>query len=324
MARRTRNWPAVVALLTTLVVVAFAGRALAHDYWILPAEFTLAEGRDIDVALFVGDHFVTEQERPFERARFSRLAHVTERGTVNLLDAASEGARPMLRLEAREDGGHLVVVDRPATHIELEPSKFEEYLTHEGLDSIVEARARLGETSKPGLESYSRCLKSLIQVGDARDETFGTVIGQTLEIVPGSNPAFAKPGSVLPVTVHFRGAPLVGAKLTAFSLVGSDVRETSYTTDESGLVSVAIDREGVWLIRLVHMVRCEACEGADWESFWASYSFAPAGTQTSEPSANALLGDSRLRWVVYGAAGLIVVLTCALVARRRKRSPGGR
>jgi hypothetical protein len=75
------------------------------------------------------------------------------------------------------------------------------------------------------------------------------------------------------LTARFRGAPLAGVTVEALSRVGDDVRRARAVTDARGDVRFTLDREGTWLIRATHMVRCEGCADADWESFWSSYSF---------------------------------------------------
>jgi uncharacterized GH25 family protein len=311
----------------------FAFPAFAHDYWVVPAELIVPGDRDVAISLFVGDDFVAEEEKRFERSRFLRLSHLHARTTEDLMDLAVDGALPMLRLPLRGSGGHLLLVDRNVSHVELEPQKFEEYLRHEGLMGVLDQRARLGESGRPGRERYSRYLKALVQVGSARDETFGVTARQTLELVPESNPVFVDPGDALTVRVLFQDKPLSNARVEAFSRNGADVRGAIYTTDPTGRVRILMDRRGVWLIRMVHMVRCEDCSDANWESFWASYTFAstdPSGTTVVAPL---MLGSEPKNLSPSGGARPIVVAIAGTVAigaglyfvrRRRQRRPSSR
>jgi hypothetical protein len=164
----------------------------------------------------------------------------------------------------------------------------------------------------------------MIQVGSAQDGVFGAVVGQTLEIVPENNPVFVAPGTELIVGVRFRGVPLSGARLEAFSRNGTDIREASYTTDAAGRARLVIDRRGVWLIRMVHMVRCDGCPDADWESFWASYTFASADPSGAAVKAPPMLPDpvhSRPPWqmILIALAGLLAIMLGVVLARRRGR-----
>jgi Domain of unknown function (DUF4198) len=316
------HWVAARGLIVA-AIVATASRAHAHDFWMAPSEHVVAGDRDVTISLFVGEGLVPEEEKPFVRARFARLSHLHAGSVEDLFGSAVEEARPMLRVSLRGEGGHLIAVDRNPTGIELEPRKFEAYLREEGLNAVIAERARLGESSKRGRERYSRYLKTLVQVGGARDETYGVSLGQQLELVPEANPVFVEPGGTLSIVVRFRGQPLPGAQLEAFSKGEGGVRKAGYTTDAAGRVRVAIDRRGAWLIRSVHMVRCESCSDADWESFWAAYTFGSASESAQGASP---LGALRVVAMIAAAAAVLAV---AYFLRRRRRAaassspPGG-
>jgi uncharacterized GH25 family protein len=323
-----------IGSLLLAAIATLSGLALAHDYWVVPAKFVVRNEQDMAVSLYVGEDFIAQDERHFERSRFTRLADLHGVDTVDLLGLGTEGSTPMLRMSVRGEGGHLLLVERSPSRIVLEPRKFEDYLRHEGLRSVLEKRALLGETDKPGRERYSRCLKALIQVGRAHDQSFGAIVGQTLEIVPESDPVFLEPGGVLTLNVRFRGSPLPGAQVESFSRQGSDIRSASSFTDAAGRVPVTIDRRGVWIIRLVQMVRCQDCADVDWESFWASYTFAsadPSGADVEAPSmfdprpAPSPAGEGHtLRTVVIAlavASGAVAFIAMRLRQRRHSRSP---
>ena len=42
----------------------------------------------------------------------------------------------------------------------------------------------------------------------------------------------------------------------------------------TGARAFTLPRAGAWLIKAVHMIRAPSDAGADWESFWASLTFA--------------------------------------------------
>ena len=44
-------------------------------------------------------------------------------------------------------------------------------------------------------------------------------------------------------------------------------------TDARGIARFKLEAEGLWLIRLVHLLPCQECPDVDWESYWASYTF---------------------------------------------------
>lgn len=257
-----------------LLLVFVPATALAHDYWLAPTSYRLKAPAVVDVSLFVGESLNPEEERVLERSRYPRAEVLSTTESLPLFDPRRpEGKKPIFSFTPVSQGGHLLVVDRNASTIEMHAAKFEDYLKHEGLGHIIEARAKRGESKIAGRERYSRCLKALVQVGDARDDVYAKRSGQTLEIIPRSNPAFVKPGDVLEARVEFRGRPLPGVQFEAVSLVRGRPVVDRYSTDGNGSVQIDIKRGGVWLLRLVHMVRCEGCQDLDWESFWSAYTF---------------------------------------------------
>jgi len=309
--------------LAALLVMLVAARAEAHDHWLVPSKLITAEPARLAVVWYVGEEFVAEEEKPFEAARISRallLNHVA-RAELHGVD----GARPFLDIDVAR-GGNLLAVDRIPTTIELKPREFEDYLREEDLEGPLAERARRGESNKAGLEKYGRSIKLLVQVGDAEDATYGAEIGQSIEIIPREDPVHLTPGGVLHVLVKFHGAPIEGVRVDALSR-GDDnvVRTTSGHTAHDGMVALTLDRRATWMVRLVHMVRCDpACDGMDWQSFWASYVFAsarPGVAEIAPPSMIAPQKRSRRAFVLMVVALVIAVALGFVVADQRTRRP---
>lgn len=122
-------------------------------------------------------------------------------------------------------------------------------------------------------ERYSRYLKSLLQAGSRHDETYKRELGFALEIIPLANPYELKVGDSVKVKVLFEGKPLPNAKVFADNREAGSTRTQQARTTPDGIAALELDRSGFWLVRLVHMRRCADVAEADWESFWAAYSF---------------------------------------------------
>jgi uncharacterized GH25 family protein len=71
----------------------------------------------------------------------------------------------------------------------------------------------------------------------------------------------------------YHGAPLAGAKVAALPK-DQPSRQIAARTDAQGRVRLVLDRPGVWLVKAVHMIPAPPGTGAEWESFWASLTFA--------------------------------------------------
>jgi uncharacterized GH25 family protein len=261
-------------LLVGVAVVLLAGRASGHDYWLQPDAFILPVGKKVDVHLHVGDGFRSEEERPFQKGPTVRFQLLSGKDARDLTAGARDGAKPVARLTLAKPGNHLFVLERRPQKIKLEAKKFNEYLAEEGLDAVLAQRKRSGQDGREGRERYSRYVKALLQVGDARDDSYRREVGHRLEILPQANPYSLKAGDRLTVKVLFEKKPLAGARLFAHHRAGGKVTTRTATTSRDGAAVVRLHAAGPWLIRLVHMRACSDDPEVDWESFWGAYTFA--------------------------------------------------
>lgn len=256
-----------------VVVVALARPAPAHDFWIQPETFFPARDRQIAVRLFVGDGFVKENERAFEKQATPKLQLLSGERTTDLLSLGKEGKAPFVAIALPTPGHHWIAVERERKTIRLEAAKFNDYLREEGLDDVLDKRRLAGEDQKPGRERYSRCLKALL-LCEKGDDGWKKTGGQRLEIVPLTDPYAIEVGGTLKVRLLFEGKPLAKAPLFALNRNGEKVTKEKLTTDKDGTAEVKLSRKGVWLLRMVHMRRCADPVEADWESFWTALTFA--------------------------------------------------
>ncbi len=255
-----------------LFVILLSANALAHEYWLEPDTFFPVPREKVAVHLYVGDGLIKDkEERPFQLAKTPMFQLFSTAKLWDLKTSLVDEAMPLYTFSADQTGTYLLAVERNWTYIKLESQKFAEYLREDGLEYILAERAKLGEGAKEGRERYSRFLKSLLQVGDKRDETYKKLIGLKLEITPLENPYSKKVGDQLRFQVLFDGKPLVNK--TVFADNRNSVTQ-KMTTDRDGKITIKIDRSGLWLVRLVFMQRCATnCSEADWESFWGAFSF---------------------------------------------------
>ncbi len=260
-------------LITAIAVLLIVVPALSHDYWFEPEKFFVSVGDTVRVHLFVGERLKADEERVLQMEKTPRFQMLSDGPTQDLKAAARDGQTPVAEVTFKSAGNYLIAMERNWSAITLDGNKFTEYLREEGLDSIVALREQSGEANREARERYSRYLKSLVQAGSRHDETYRREIGFRLEIIPQANPYRLKPGDALKVKVLFEGKPLPNAKVFADNREEGDTRTQRAKTLGDGIVKFKIDRAGLWLLRLVHMRRCENQAEADWESFWAAYTF---------------------------------------------------
>lgn len=267
-AARSRVWLLVVAL-----VVGFTVRAEAHDFWIQPSSFRPQPGSRVSLDLRVGTHFQGEA--------VARNPERIERFFARVADAAD---LPIAGVDGRAPAGYwspatagltwIGYHSRPSS-LELAAGKFESYLAEEGLERVIELRKLRGESQSPGRERYSRCAKSLIQVGGSESKesrAHEIKLGFPLEIFPEQNPYALRVGDAFTVRLYNLDQPLEGALVGC--MAQSDPKaEVRVRTDAEGRARFTLAQNGVWLVRAVHMVRVPAGEVADWDSLWASLTF---------------------------------------------------
>jgi uncharacterized GH25 family protein len=266
--------PRRVAVLLGLLV----SPAIAHDFWLQPSDYWISPKALTALTLQVG-HGPYRQRSPIPARRITRFEAIDPSG-------APTDLHEQLRLgEAAEDGefrlgtpGTYVLIlqtdDRAQTHL---PSiRFNDYLRAEGLTPALEQRARLHRMDADGSERYSRCAKSIVQVGPHRLDLQGAVskpLSLPLEIVPEANPYGLPRSATLPVRVIYAGHPLAGAlvKLTDLSHDASPFE--THVTDRTGRASFTLPNSGTWLLNVIWTRPLPPSEETDFETIFSSLSF---------------------------------------------------
>ena len=244
--------------------------ALAHEFWIEPANFRPPVGKPLDVNLLVGQEFRGDTMIYLPES-FERFITVNARGKQDV--AGQPGDDPAARLIPADPGLLLVAYQSTRYSLNMDGDTFEKYLEKEGLNAIRAVRAERKQQDKPVREVYSRCAKSLIAV-DGRDDGLDASrpIGLRLEIVPQTRISQLNPGQSLEVQLLYENRPLANALLVAFSKKKSKT-PLMQRTDSEGRARFVLPQTDVWMLSAVHMIPAPADAKADWESFWASLSF---------------------------------------------------
>ncbi len=248
--------------------------ASAHEFWIVPERYDVAPGDPLGVGLIVGTGWPGERfARQSPRiVRFALVGSAEERPIVG-----GDGAEPAGRIAAGAPGIAWAVYRSTEAELRLDAEPFEAYLLEEGLQTIVERRARSGTSGRPGLERYSRCAKALITVappGTPGSTTgFDRPVGLALELVPTSDPRRVAEDGRLTLRLLRDGLPLSEVLVKAMR-EDRPGRWHSARTDAYGDVTLELLRgDGVWLVNAVHMAAAAPRSGHDWQSVWSSLTF---------------------------------------------------
>jgi uncharacterized GH25 family protein len=245
----------------------------AHDFWIEPSSYQPAVGSTLGVQLVVGQKFRGDA-LPRNPALITKFVLVSDAGETPVAGRAADEPAGSVRVE--QPGLQLIAYRSLDSQVSLEAKKFEEYLKEEGLEAVIAARAKSGDNLKPSRESFSRSAKSLIAAGGTGTTGYDRVLGLTLELVPEKNPYAMKGGDDLPVRILYEGRPLAGALVVALSYDDAD-RKIAGRSDKDGRVTLRLPKDGVWLVKAVHMEAVSGDPNADWRSIWASLTFQVPG-----------------------------------------------
>jgi hypothetical protein len=255
-----RRWLLTLALALAL---ALPGAAGAHEFWVQPAQFRLAQNTELAVGLRVGTAW-PGQPVPRDPDRFERFAALDALGERPVPSGASFEDAGLVRM--RVAGSTLLVYRSRPLALTLSAVEFENYLREVGLDTVLAERAARGARQRAGREIYSRCAKAIVAVGG--DESgFERLAGLPLELQLLSAPSSIRGGAPLRLRLWYRGKPLPRALVQAWPRGAPDPPLQARTGASGEVVLPA--RPGTWLVSAVHMVPAAVAE-ADWESLWAS------------------------------------------------------
>ncbi len=255
-----------------IALLLVATSATAHDLYLMPEKFVMRAGSLLRFAFENGDEFPAgvSAVKP-ERLRNTRL--LSKAGSADFEKIAEQGKHTVAEVKIPGEGLAILTASTLPNFIELDAAKFKSYLEHENLNEVVAWREAHGESAKPGRERYSKYVKSLVLAGGP-DAFYKERTGLTIEIVLQADPYSLGPGKTLPAVVLFRGKPAVNIAVESAWIEGGKAKmETIGRTDKDGRIRIPVVAVGPHRLHAIVMERCAEPKVADWESFWASFTF---------------------------------------------------
>jgi ketosteroid isomerase-like protein len=157
----------------------------------------------------------------------------------------------------------------------------------------------------------TKTAKTLVEVGKGGARAFSRSVGHQLEIIPASDVANARVGSAVRLRIQFAGRPVAQASVIAGGTPFTNSwdapaaasgarpsedrnREKTFTTDAAGMVTIPLDADGLWNVRVANAAPATAGSGAEWDVYFATLVFA-VGTPPRHdvpPSTQGSAGDS--------------------------------
>ena len=243
-----------------LVLLLVAGRANAHDTWLLPDRFRVAKGESLGFGLTSGMDFPSPESAVAADRLLTRRVRLAGRASDLTPGQAGEALR--LSAVAPAEGIAAVwVATRPRT-LTLTPEQVEEYLAEVGAtDTVGPVWKKSGQ--KVWTETYAKLAKTFVRVGEAADGSWAEPVGLALELVPEADPTRLRVGDTLGLRLLLDGRPL--ADFAVGAAPAAPGKPLLLRTDGQGRVSVPLGLGGPWMLRVTRIVPSAARAG-QWDS----------------------------------------------------------
>ena len=242
--------------------------AWPHAFWLVPFGPAVTPGERVALDLRIGARWPGEST-PRLPGLVSDFRVIDAQGSRRV--GGREGGTPVGHFEARAPGAAIVVMQTQPSEITLPGPEFQRYLREESLDDALQFRLDQGIAHRSARENFSRAAKTLVVVGGTASG-FDRTLGLPFELVPLTNPLAYRIGSPFRVKLLLGGNAAANVRVAALS---KDKPEAMVEgrTDTSGEVRLTLTQPGLWTLYAVHLQHA-ARSTADWESTWASMTFA--------------------------------------------------
>lgn len=275
---RRLSSPMVAGVALTLLLLGGATLLDAHDLFLKPGRFFVAPNDSVRIDVLNGTF--TSSEAPVARERLRELSLAGPEGLVHPATESWTSAEKasQWRVGVGKSGTYALGASVLPRVLRLEAKDFNSYLKEDGLPDVLADRRSRGELGKPARERYAKHVKTLIQVGDQRDERLDVAFGHAAELVPLANPYRLQVGGILRVWALVDGNPVANQVVLSggHDASGRRITERSVRTNGNGVALVSLRRRGVWYVKFINMRRVDPTAGdsVDYESKWATLTFA--------------------------------------------------
>ena len=258
-----------------LALLLLAASALdAHDLFLKPFAFFVAP--DSEARLRVLNGTFEKSENSVTRDRIRDLSVVGPGGVAhpNTSGWSDTGDTSVFVFRTGAAGTYLVGASTLPRALRLDAKAFNEYLASDGVVDMLEMRRRSNQLNTPSHERYSKHVKTLLQVGEARTPGFDAVLGYPAELVPLDNPYATKVGGAIRVRALVDGRSVANQLVIAGGRTpsGARLRVSTLRTGADGVSRVPISSPGYWYVKFIHMVPVTG-DSVNYESKWATLTF---------------------------------------------------
>ena len=251
-----------------------ASPAFAHDLFLKPDSFFARINQKITISVMNGTFQSSEGAVNF--ARLTDASVVSPSGSRTKqkeTDFTKNETTAFMNFAPAEAGNYVIGISTVWRENSLKAAEFNEYLTLEGIPDILENRKRDKELEIDGRYRYSKYVKTILQVGGRQTDSYKTVLGYAVEMIPQANPYKLKKGDSIEILCLKDGLPLVGQTvLTGRETGGKLAAEKATRSDSNGVIKIKLDGAGKWYAKFINMVKIDDPK-LNYESKWATLTF---------------------------------------------------
>lgn len=257
----------LVSLLLTLPV-------FAHDLFLIPDGFFAKVNQKLSISIMSGTFQKSEGAVAYSRyTDVSIIEPSKKRTNPNEADFTTNETTAFLNFTPKKAGNYVVGLSTDWRGNELKAKEFNKYLVLEGIPEILEDRKRDGELEIDGSYRYSKYVKTIVQVGNKKTNSYKTALGYAVEMIPLKNPYKLKKGDSIEILCLKDGKPLVGQTvLTGYESEGKVAEEQKHLSDAKGIIKIKLDSSGKWYAKFINMVKVDD-PILNYESKWATLTF---------------------------------------------------
>ena len=258
------------------LLLALAATLAAHDLFLKPAAFFLAPNTASQARIVNGTFTRSENSITWDRVRDVSIVGPAGHSHPDASAWSAKGDTSVLRFTTGAPGTYVLGVSTLPRELRLEAKDFNAYLESDGVPDILAARRKSGEITRPARERYHKHIKALVQVGDTRSDAYGTTLGYPAELVPLANPYALERGAPLRLRVLVDGKPVANQYVVSGgrTSAGGRIAAAAHRSDSAGIVHIPMRATGQWYVKFIRMVPAVGDTTIDYESKWASLTFA--------------------------------------------------
>jgi hypothetical protein len=265
-------------IVPALLVLATAGTLAAHDLFLRAESYFVAPNGTVRIQVLNGTF--SKSESAVSKDRLVDLSIVDPAGVTTPVDrtawADTGKTTSVVTVPVGDSGTYVVGASLLPREIRLEAKDFNTYLAGDGIPDVLAARRRSGELDRPARERYSKHVKALVQVGSRRTSRYTAELGYPAELVPLDNPYALRLGGTLRVRAVVEGERVANQVVISGGRTqdGARIAQQTVRTNREGEARIRITSRGVWYVKFIHMERAAADTTIDYESKWATLTFA--------------------------------------------------